>query len=282
MVERAAAAEAVGLDTLFVGDHHATPTHYMQNVPMLGRMLSEWGSRPAGALFLLPLWNPVLLAEQVGTLAAIARGRFILQCALGGEAAQSAALGVDLKRRVGMFESSLELMRALWRGETVSEDRYWHISNARISPVPSEAVKVWIGAQAPAAVERAARMGEGWIASPGLTLEAAAMALEAYREQCALYGRKEAAAVIRRDICLQPDAAGAKSAVAGVLARGYRGFDPEALVVGSVQEAVDHFGALHEAGFHEVLVRNISQDQSVALTTIQLLEEVRQQLQRAA
>jgi hypothetical protein len=41
-----------------------------QNTPMLGRLLAEWSDRPAGALFLLPLWNPVLVAEQVGTLAA--------------------------------------------------------------------------------------------------------------------------------------------------------------------------------------------------------------------
>ncbi|HEX2564828.1 MAG TPA: hypothetical protein VHK25_12975 [Acidimicrobiales bacterium] len=33
---------------------------------MLGRLLAEWGDRPAGALYLLPLWNPVLVAEQVG------------------------------------------------------------------------------------------------------------------------------------------------------------------------------------------------------------------------
>src|SRR5258707_9142280 len=87
MIERAAAAQRAGLDSLFVGDHHATPHPYYQNVPMLGRLLAEWGDNPAGCLFLLPLWNPVLVAEQVGTLAAIARGRFIFQCGLGdGEA----------------------------------------------------------------------------------------------------------------------------------------------------------------------------------------------------
>ena len=83
MIERAAAAWKAGLDSLFVGDHHGTPGQYYQNVPITGRLLAEWGDRPAGCLFLLPLWNPVLLAEQVGTLAAIARGRFIIQCGLG-------------------------------------------------------------------------------------------------------------------------------------------------------------------------------------------------------
>ncbi|MCZ6709536.1 MAG: LLM class flavin-dependent oxidoreductase, partial [Gammaproteobacteria bacterium] len=71
MVERARAARQADLDTLFVGDHHVTPSPYFQNVPMLGRMLAEWGDKPAGALFLLPLWNPVLLAEQIATLASV-------------------------------------------------------------------------------------------------------------------------------------------------------------------------------------------------------------------
>ena len=83
MIERAAAARRAALDTLFVGDQHVSPTPYYQNTPILGRLLAEWGEAPAGCLFLLPLWHPVLVAEQIGTLAAIARGPFIMQCGLG-------------------------------------------------------------------------------------------------------------------------------------------------------------------------------------------------------
>src|SRR6266850_1569530 len=75
MIERMAAARRAGLDSLFVGDHHVSPTPYYQNTPMLGRLLAEWGAAPAGCLFLLPLWHPVLVAEQIGTLASIAQGR---------------------------------------------------------------------------------------------------------------------------------------------------------------------------------------------------------------
>ena len=88
-----------GLDSLFIGDHHNVPVPYYQNVPMLGRLLAEWDDRPAGALFLLPLWHPVLLAEQIGTLASIASGPFIMQCALGGGAEQFDALGVSMRAR---------------------------------------------------------------------------------------------------------------------------------------------------------------------------------------
>src|SRR5215468_2538574 len=120
MIERAAAARQAGLDSLFVGDHHATPGLYYQNVPIMGRLLAEWGDAPAGCLFLLPLWNPVLLAEQVGTLAAIARGRFILQCGIGYGEEQFAAMGTTMKTRPSAFEQSLDVVRRLLAGETVS------------------------------------------------------------------------------------------------------------------------------------------------------------------
>ena len=48
MLDRLRSAVAAGLDTLFVGDHHAVPAPYCQNAPMLGRLLAEWEERPAG------------------------------------------------------------------------------------------------------------------------------------------------------------------------------------------------------------------------------------------
>jgi len=99
MIERTIAARDAGLDSLFLGDHHNVAYGYYQNVPMLGRLLAEW-PRTTGALFLIALWNPVLLAEQVATLAAVATGRFVLQCALGAEQDQFGGMGVDIGSRV--------------------------------------------------------------------------------------------------------------------------------------------------------------------------------------
>lgn len=278
MIERARASREAGLDTLFVGDHHVTPTAYFQNVPILGRMLAEWNANPAGALFLLPLWNPVLLAEQIGTLAAIAPGRFIMQCGLGGDESQSQGLGVDFSRRVGMFEESLRIMRALWRGETVDAERYWAIRGARINPVPIEPVEVWVGSAAVAAINRTARLAEGWLGSPSLTFAEAQRSINMYRQACAEHGTTSQAAAIRRDICIGRSSSAAHAAVAPDLARGYRGFSSEALVIGSISEAVEQFGRLRDLGYTDIIVRNISAEQSIALETIACLGEVRQQL----
>src|SRR5436309_3428882 len=177
MIERAAAARESGLDSLFVGDHHGVPAPYYQNVPILGRLLAEWDDRPAGSLFLLPLWNPVLVAEQVGTLAAIARGRFILQCAVGADERQFAAMGADIRRRPSLFERNLDVVRRLLRREAV--DR------VRLAPVTPEPLEVWIGGSAPAAVDRAARLGDGFLAGPEATTQEADRLAALYRERCA-------------------------------------------------------------------------------------------------
>ncbi len=185
MIERARAAAAAGLDSLFVGDHHNVPVPYYQNVPMLGRLLAEWDARPAGALFLLPLWHPVLVAEQIGTLASIARGPFIMQCAIGGGDDQFRALGVLLRERPTRFETGLDAIRRLCAGEEVSLESPWRIERARIAPVPPEPLEVWIGAAAPKAIDRAARLGDAFLIGPEATPAEVTALVAAYRDACA-------------------------------------------------------------------------------------------------
>lgn len=278
MVERARAARDADLDSMFVGDHHVTPSAYYQNTAILGRMLAEWGNKPAGALYLLPLWNPVLLAEQIGTLAAIMQGRFILQCALGGDNSQFAGMGVALKKRVPMFEDSLNIMQALWQGETVSHERFWSIENARIGPVPAEPVEVWIGSMAPAAINRTARMAQGWLASPGTNLQRATDELNQYRQACAEHQRVPSAVAIRRDIYIGATSQQAAQVKEQFVAKGYRGLPDDALMTGSVNEVAEMMAGFEAAGFTDIIIRNMHDDQAEALATIERLADVKRQL----
>ena len=275
MIERAAAAHRAGLDSLFLGDHHSTPGPYYQNVPMLGRLLAEWGEAPAGCLFLLPLWNPVLIAEQVGTLAAIARGRFIFQCGLGDDQAQFAAMGANLKQRPPAFEEALDIVRRLLAGEVVSSFGRFRVENARVAPRPPEPVEYWIGATARPAVDRAARLGDGWLASPGLTLEQARALAAYYRERCAAHGRTPTAVALRRDIYVGESAAEAEEVAGRVIAAGYRGFPPAALVYGSVASVVERFRACAAAGYTDIIVRHLIDDQPRVLASMARLGAVR-------
>lgn len=278
MVERARAASEAGLDSLFVGDHHAVPIPYYQNSVILGRMLAEWRGAVSGALYLLPLWHPVLLAEQVGTLASLAPGRFVLQCALGPDDAQFPAMGISARERRVRFEACLGVMRRLFSGEVVDADGPWTLRGARIAPLPPEPIAVWIGAVAGPAIERAARLGDGWIASPHLGPDAARRMLAEYEKACEARGRPRGSAVIRRDVYTGESAREARATAGPVIEAGHRGFPPDACVVGSVDETVDAFSRLAEMGYDEVLVRNLARDPSQALGCIERLGEVRRRL----
>ena len=275
MLERAQAAAEAGLDSLFIGDHHVTPTPYYQNTPIIARMLADWRDAPAGALYLLPFRHPVLLAEEIATLATLAPNRFILQCGLGHGVREFAAFGINPKQRVSRFEESLSIMRRLWAGETVSHDGRWQIDSARIAPTPPDNIDVWIAAQAPPAIERAARLGDGWIAAPSLAPAQAQEDLARYLGDCATHGRAPGACVIRRDIYVGESPQEAAATGGSVVGAGYRGFAPEATIVGDVEAVARAFTELEQAGFTDILIRNLVPDQDKALASIGRLAEVK-------
>jgi len=271
MLERAIAARDAGLDSLFVGDHHATgPFPYYQNVPIMGRLLAEWNDNPSGVLMLLPLWHPVLAAEQLGTLASLAKGRFILQCALGGGEHQFAAMGVSLKHRVRRFEAALDIIRRLLAGDEVD--------GARIAPCTPEPLEVWIGASAAPAIDRAARLGDAWLAGPELTPDDATEQIAQYRARCVAHGRTPTVVAIRRDIHVGADAADAQRVAGPIVDAGYRGFPPGATVTGGPDEVVEQLAPFAAMGFTDVIVRHLADDHTEVLRSYERLATVRHAL----
>lgn len=277
MVERARVARDAGLDSLTVGDHHANPATYLQNVPILARLTAEWDTRrPTGCLFLLPLWHPVLVAEQVGTLASMVEGTFIVQTGLGDGEASFAAMGADLRTRGRRLEAAVEVIRALFAGRTVDAEDFG-ITGARVHPVPPRTVEWWIGGDSAPARRRAARLGDVWYAGPYLPADEVTRRLEEYRAWCADVGRPARAAV-RRDVLVLDDADRARRLGDELVARGYRGLPRESLVYGGVDDAVEAFASLAEAGFEQVVVRCMTVDQADACTTLARCGEARRRL----
>jgi alkanesulfonate monooxygenase SsuD/methylene tetrahydromethanopterin reductase-like flavin-dependent oxidoreductase (luciferase family) len=277
IIERAGAARDAGLDCLLVGDHHAVPVPYYQNTPLLGRLLAEWGDGPFGALFLLPVWNPVLVAEQVGTLASLGPGRFILPLAVGGKD-QFAPMGVHVHHRGRHFEAGIDVVRRLLAGETVTTGEPYHVRDARVSPLPTEPVEVWIGGTAERAVDRAARLGEGFLADAHLTPEQARATIALYRERCEAHGRTPTAVAIRRDIHVGADSADAERVAGPVVAGGYRGFDPSACTYGSAEQVTERLGEYAAMGYTDVIVRHLAEDHAEVLASFARLGGVREAL----
>jgi alkanesulfonate monooxygenase SsuD/methylene tetrahydromethanopterin reductase-like flavin-dependent oxidoreductase (luciferase family) len=280
VLEQARAARRAGLDTISVGDHHATgPTSYLQNVPMLGRLLAEWDERPAGCLFLVPLWHPVLMAEQIGTLAAIAGGPFVIQTGLGGGRAQFGAMGAQLGERGRRLEEGIVVVQRLLAGETVSSER-WDIDRARIAPLPQRGTEWWIGAAVQAAIDRAARLGDCWYGGPDLTPATAAATLSVYRDACARHNRQPTRIPLRKDVFIADTTADAARVADPVLASGYRGMDRSAIAYGDPDGVAEQLAVYGQQGFTDIIIRIMPAPLDAMIRSVELAGEVQTRLQR--
>ncbi len=264
MIERAAAAYAAGLASLSIGDHHNMAVPYAQNTPMLGRLLAEWPDRPAGCLFLVPLWHPLLMAEHIGTLAAMHAGRFIVQTGIGYGPKQFAALGRDHATRGARLEAAIPLVQRLLAGETVDAPEFdmWGATVGLLPEVSSSGIEWWIAGGVEVAVRRAARLGDAWYASAGATVAASAPAMRVYREAG---GQR---AIVRLDALVLGDGDTARRHAAELVGRGYRGMTLEQLVVGSPDDAAERVAEFAEAGFDGIIFRCMSVPQDLALETL--------------
>jgi alkanesulfonate monooxygenase SsuD/methylene tetrahydromethanopterin reductase-like flavin-dependent oxidoreductase (luciferase family) len=184
-------------------------------------------------------------------------------------------MGTNIKTRPSAFEEALEFVRRLLAGETVSSSRRFRIAGANLALRPAEPVEVWIGASAQPAIDRAARLAEGWIASPGLTADEARAQADFYRERCAAYGKQTGAIVLRRDIYVGESSTEAQAVLQDALSRGYRGIPAEALIAGSIDEVAEQFRTFGEIGYTEILVRHLTNHQPKVLGSLARLAAVR-------
>jgi alkanesulfonate monooxygenase SsuD/methylene tetrahydromethanopterin reductase-like flavin-dependent oxidoreductase (luciferase family) len=278
LLERVQVARDVGFHSMWVGDHHVTPHHYLQNVPMIARISAVSGAMQIGALFMLPLFHPILLAEQIATLDVICEGRFTLKTAGGAQQDAHEAFGIPWKERAGRFEECLEIMRKLWTQDNVThEGKYWRFSNVTINPKPVQnPLPVWIGSDADRPVRRAARLADGWLIAPWLWPEFCQERIAFYRQALREYGRSVTELPIRRDIYVAKDLATAKRHADPIIQAGYRGFSGDrlrALIVGGPEEAIEEIQKYQAMGCNHFLFRHIVRDQSQMLSSLRLLGE---------
>ena len=270
LLDRVRAARTAGIDTLTFGDsHNRSGVRYFQNVPTLARSLAEWDpQRPAGCLFLVPMWNPVLLAEQVGTLATFHDGPFIVQTGLGGDAASFARFGVAVEHRGRALEEAIRVVQALFAGETVSSPMFG-IDGASFELVPPDGVRWWIGAMSSDGIRRAARLGAAWYAAHA-PIDVLPDLQRRYLDACDDHGTAPFVAV-RREAVVLDDGDRARRLAAQALAAGYRGMSPEMVVAGTPEDVASQLAPLADLGIDEVMVRTMGISPDVDLETITLV-----------
>lgn len=207
MIQRAIAevqvAERSGFDGAFLTEHHQEPTGFIPNpLSLLAAVAARTEQIRLGtAVILLPLYHPVHIAEETAVLDLISNGRIILGVGLGYQEQDFSAFGVDRKQRVSRFEEGIQIVRgALAQNGFSFAGKRFQVSNLSLSPKPvQQPLPIWIGARAstPAAIERAGRLGDGWITNPLPGFEMIAEGARQYRRAAAEHGRSSPVVLLR-------------------------------------------------------------------------------------
>jgi probable F420-dependent oxidoreductase len=187
-------AEALGYDSVWVGDHVLWPVFWPEPLVLLSAAAAVTERIHLGSgVLLAALRGAAPLAKQTATLQWLSGGRFRLGVGAGGEYPREfEASGVPLEERGRRLDATLEALLALWSGETVSlHNAAIDVDGARLDVVPEPRIPVWAGGRSRAAQRRAARFGDAWMPFV-ITPEAFAEGWAYVRAEAARLGRDPA------------------------------------------------------------------------------------------
>ena len=183
VVEVARRAEDLDYHSLWVGDGLATPST-MEAWTLLSFTAAVTTSVSLGiSVLVLPWRNPVVLAQAAATLDHLSGGRVILGVGIGDRRPEDAAFGVG-RDRPALFEEQIRLIKRCWEdGEGDWEGEVWRFAGVGVGPKPLQkpALPIWFGGEGTASLERAARMGDGWMGRGSSTAETFVRAVTALR-----------------------------------------------------------------------------------------------------
>lgn len=191
-VEATRAADEAGFHSIWLGEHLVLPIGYDTPHPTTGKPDAHHIKGPIIApdtelvdplitlgaaaavtdriklvtgIYLLPLRHPLAIARSTCTLQDLAAGRLELGVGFGWLPEEFEALDVKFSERIGRFTETIEILRTAWRGgEVVHHGRYHDISGVQVTHRPTS-VPLILGGNVDRALERAARLGDGWFAS---------------------------------------------------------------------------------------------------------------------
>lgn len=226
VIAEAQLAEESGFDSCFFGEHHQDKDGFLPSPLIVATAVAAQTRRlrVGTSVILLPLHHPVHVAEDVITLDIVSKGRVTLGVGVGYQATDFQAFAVPMAQRATLFEEGVEIMRRCWSGEPFSfHGTHYTLENLQIRPRPLQtpAPPLWIGASVPAAVRRAGRLADAFVATPSTDLESTVRLVDVYR-QAALQAGRQPQVVLMRDAWVAQSRAEAETVYGPEVMTAYR------------------------------------------------------------
>lgn len=182
-LDQIAWADEHGFAFVAFGEHHQSPDGYL-SCPLvfaaaIGGRTRTIRARVSAILALL--YDPVRLAEEIAVTDLCLGGRLDVAITAGYVRDDFAMFGVDYRRRGRELERTVALLRRAWTGEPFEHRG----TTVRVTPRPAQdPMPLYLGGGARPAIERAARIGDGYFPpTPGRW--------DVYREACVGLGKPD-------------------------------------------------------------------------------------------
>ncbi len=191
-LEQVKLAEAVGFDSVWLSEHHFLEDGYCSSPLVMAAAMAAVTERVrigTGA-FILPLHNPVRIAEDAATVDLISNGRFDLGVAIGYRKEEFEGFGLDIGQRPSRIEEGLEIIQKCWsEGPFVYEGKRFSFSEINVTPKPVQRpIPIYVGAFEEPAIRRAARLGYPLLVGPGRTVPMIIDTLKWYDDEAQKFG----------------------------------------------------------------------------------------------
>jgi alkanesulfonate monooxygenase SsuD/methylene tetrahydromethanopterin reductase-like flavin-dependent oxidoreductase (luciferase family) len=165
------AAESYGCYAALVSEHHFVENGYFPApfVTMAAIAASTNKIKIGSGIVILPLYDPVHVAEHGAVLDVISAGRLILGVGQGYRPEEFDGFRVPLTSRPGRLREGVEVIRALWTRPSVTyAGKHYRLRDVTLLPQPIQkpSPPIWVAAKIRPAVELAAEIGDAWFGDP--------------------------------------------------------------------------------------------------------------------
>ena len=178
-------AEDLGFESLWYAEHPILPVHSDSPFPATGGAIPDTYrhftdpfialARASGVtskiklgtgITLVPERNPLVLAKEIAALDRYSEGRFLFGIGTGWNREETTIMGGDFDHRWTQTRESIEAMKELWtKDEAEYHGRYYDFPPVYCYPKPVQKPHppVIVGGHARNALQRIARMADGWL-----------------------------------------------------------------------------------------------------------------------
>lgn len=190
-------ADQIGMHSAWIGEHHFNALGVNSSPEMVLAFIAARTKhiRLAPAVTVLPLHNPIRVAEQWATLDLLSNGRVDFAAGRGYDRREYLPFGVSFEHNQSIFDEGMEIVHKLWSSQGKRVDhkgKHYEFEDVVITPQPvQKPMPIYVASFSKPSIELAARLDCGLVVAPfaaTMSYGGLKQVADLYNESCVKYG----------------------------------------------------------------------------------------------